>query len=89
MPDKIQIPVFRVMQIGKPAIDKRPHEIDRQRSSLVTAQQQLRVRNAVLRGKRAWYVKRVSFEDKRGPIRSDVTSFIGKPDKNKRGRLTA
>jgi len=47
----------------------------------------------VLRGKRAWYVKRVSFEDKRDPIRSGrVSCFTGKPDKNpaeREGRLMA
>ena len=40
---KAQIPVFRMMQVGKSAIHQCAHEVQRQRRALVAAQQQLRV----------------------------------------------
>ena len=48
MAQEPQIPVFRMMQVGEPAIDQRAHEIQRQRRALVAAQQQLRIRLARL-----------------------------------------
>ena len=44
MTDKTEIPVLRVMQVGKTAIDQSAHEIERQGSPLIAAQQQQRVR---------------------------------------------
>ena len=38
-----QVPVLRMMQVGKSAIHQRAHEVQRQRRALVAAQQQLRV----------------------------------------------
>ena len=44
---KAQLPVFRVVQVGKAAFDQRADEIDRQAGPLVGAQQQVRVRRAL------------------------------------------
>jgi hypothetical protein len=44
-----QIPILRVMQIRETTVDQRPHEIQGQRSSFVTPQQQFRIR-LTLRG---------------------------------------
>ena len=43
-----QVPVLGVMQVGEPAVDQRPHEVQRERGALVAAQQQLRIRLALL-----------------------------------------
>ena len=43
----VQVPVLRVMQIGKTTVHQRTNEIQGQRRALVSAQQQLRVRFAV------------------------------------------
>ena len=49
VPQEAQVPVFRMMQIGKAAVDQRPHEIQGQRGAFVAAQQQLGVRLAFRR----------------------------------------
>ena len=46
---KIHIPVFRMMQIGKPTIDQRANKIQGQRSFLVAFQHQFRVRGPLFR----------------------------------------
>ncbi len=46
--DPAQIPVFRVMQVGKAAVDQRADEVQRQGSALVAAQYHLRIRYAVV-----------------------------------------
>ena len=43
---KIQIPVFRVMQVGKTTIHQRPHVIERESRMLVSTQHELRISGA-------------------------------------------
>ena len=44
MTDKTEIPILRVMQVGKTAIDQGAHEIQRQGRPFIAAQQQQRIR---------------------------------------------
>jgi hypothetical protein len=39
-----------VVQVGEAAVGQRAHEVERQRRALVAAQQQLRIRRAILLG---------------------------------------
>ena len=43
---EIEIPIFRMMQIREATIHKRTHEVQRQRTALVAAQEQRRIRRA-------------------------------------------
>ena len=54
-----EIPVLGVVQIREPAVDQRPHEVQRQRGALVTAQHQSRIGLAV-DGREARPVDRVA-----------------------------
>ena len=50
--DEREVPVLGVMQVREPAVDQRPHEVQRQRRALVAAQHQGRVRLAIGRRER-------------------------------------
>ena len=45
-----QIPIFRVVQVGKAAVHQRTHEVQGQGRALVAPQQQLRIGTACLGG---------------------------------------
>ncbi len=53
MPDPVQVPVFRMMQVGETAVDQGTHEIQGQRRPLVTAKNQLRIGHPICRSEGA------------------------------------
>ena len=43
MADPVYVPVLRVMQVRKSAVDQRAHEVEGDRGALVAAEEQLRI----------------------------------------------
>ena len=53
MAHPVQVPVFRMVQVGESAVDQRSDEVQRQCRALVAAQYEVRVRHPVVRRERA------------------------------------
>ena len=47
--DEVEVPQFRMVEVGEAAVDQAADEVERQRRPLVAAQQQLGVGRAILR----------------------------------------